>query len=130
MWRSSPKSHDTAPPWAHELVIVECRRRGIPAPRLRFLPPSGVFDYGGRYFPEEHAIAVIDVGDTTFVRGVLCHELAHAIDHRSNGAYGAHDARFYALARQVYMEYGVSLATAKAIEDNPIPEAWRKRTAW
>ncbi len=98
MWNDGKP--DLAPPWAH-LIAAECCR-GIAIPRLRFVEKAGFFQYGGRYFPDHHAIAVIDTDNFVKDRAVLVHECAHAILTKRSTHRGQHDEEFFKLLERMY----------------------------
>lgn len=131
IWRADRR--DWAPAWAHSLVLRVARREGFSAPRLRFVPPTFVEQVfrlgGGRYYPSQNAIAVVDTGRESRDKAIVCHELAHAQVCSLGDCGGQHDGRFFRAAESIYRIEGVSIAMARSTEDQGFPHAWN-RAVW
>ena len=114
MWRGQSASNLLdSPPWM-SLMVRRVFNRGA-APRLAYLKPKDPHTFGGRYFPDEHAIGVFHYPDDEVVKVVLLHELAHAL-LGVHGHDGAHDEHWAKIAHRLYERFGAS-AGAVALVD-------------
>jgi hypothetical protein len=108
----------SAPAWAHELVSAVCGEAAVAPPRLlwrerRGGPSTGVARRS------EGTITVRGGSDPLDQRLTLLHELAHWIAPaaRRRGRRSVHHGRaFYALAFELYRNYGLAGADALRLE--------------
>lgn len=120
-----------APAWAGQIVREVCASRGVTQPMVRWRrarrsASSGVTRRAAG------SISVTAGTDELDQRLTLLHELAHwlgPVPRRRRGRVTHHDARFYAIAFELYGRHGVPDAEALAREGGRYPSALRHARA-
>ena len=120
-----------APSWACELVRGVCAAAGAPEPAMRWRhvrrsASSGVTRRSAG------SISVTAGTDPVDQRLTLLHELAHwlgLVPRRRRGRVLHHDARFYAIAFDLYRRNGIPDAEVLAREGGRYPSALRHARA-
>ncbi len=120
-----------APPWARELVRAVCAATGVeePAMRWRHAPRSASSGVTRRL---AGSISVTAGTDPVDQRLTLLHELAHWLEpapRRRRGRVVHHDARFYAVAFDLYRRHGIADAEVLDREGGRYPSALRHARA-
>jgi len=120
-----------APPWASEIVHGECAAAGVAEPMIRWRharrsASSGVTRRSAG------SVSVTAGTDQLDQRLTLLHELAHWLgpgSRRRRGRVMHHDARFYAIAFDLYRRHGVPDGEVLAREGGRYPSALRHARA-
>jgi hypothetical protein len=120
-----------APAWASEIVYGECAAAGAAEPMIRWRharrsASSGVTRRSAG------SISVTAGTDQLDQRLTLLHELAHwlgPVPRRRRGRILHHDARFYAIAFDLYRRHGVPDGEVLAREGGRYPSALRHARA-
>lgn len=120
-----------APSWASEIVHGECAAAGVAEPLMRWRharrsPSSGVTRRSAG------SISVTAGTDSLDQRLTLLHELAHwlgPVPRRRRGRISHHDARFYAIAFDLYRRHGIPDAEVLVREGGHYPSALRHARA-
>jgi hypothetical protein len=115
------------PAWATEIVRTACAAAGSPLPLVRWrraarLASSGVTRRSAG------SISVTAGTDALDQRLTLLHELAHwlgPMPRRRRGRVLHHDARFYAIAFDLYRRHGVPDSAVLTLEGGRYPSALR-----
>lgn len=120
-----------APRWAIELVREVCTAAGIAPPAMRWRHARRSASSG----VTRHAVGTVSVTagtDELDQRLTLLHELAHwlgPVPRRRRGRLLHHDARFYAIAFELYRRHGIPDAEVLAREGGRYPSALRHARA-
>lgn len=126
---------DDAPQWCKDLVKAVSRGYGVPLARVRVVPRLG-YEWGGRYYPEHNAIAVIENSSVEFMHGILVHECAHWVLDRKTALCGdchpgRHGIEFYAVVKRLYVEHRVRPSVAVRVEQGrDYPKEWEQISRW
>jgi hypothetical protein len=120
-----------APPWASEIVRDECAVAGVAEPTIRWRharrsASSGVTRRSAG------SVSVTAGTDQLDQRLTLLHELAHwlgPVPRRRRGRVLHHDARFYAIAFDLYRRHSVPDGEVLAREGGRYPSALRHARA-
>jgi hypothetical protein len=120
-----------APAWASEMVRDVCAAAGVAEPAMRWRharrpASSGVTRRSAR------SVSVTAGTDALDQRLTLLHEMAHWLGpapRRRRGRVLHHDARFYAIAFDLYRRHGIPDAEVLAREGGRYPSALRHARA-
>lgn len=115
--------------WSDAFATRVANDQGHQRPFRVLWVPSRDRLWGGRWFPDAHTVVCFETGDQEFDRAVLIHEIGHDLRSHAGDRDGHHDAPFFALVERLYRRYGVSIETARRVEDHGYPEAWN-RSQW
>lgn len=116
-----------APPWAVEVVRDVCAAAGVLAPAVRWRSARR---------PGSSGVTRRSAGSVSVTAGTdpidqwltLLHELAHwlgPVPRRRRGRVQHHDARFYAIAFDLYRRYDIQAAEVLVREGGRYPSALR-----
>ena len=120
-----------APAWAAELVREACAAAGIGPPLVRWRRAARVGSSGVTR-RSAGSISVTAGTDELDQRLTLLHELAHGVGpgpRRRRGRVLHHEARFYAVAFDLYRRHGIPDAAVLALEGGRYPSALRHARA-
>lgn len=127
------------PPWVRELVAAVAVYARLPAPHIRVMRVRCPTTFGGRWFDNvcgkrrcyKHAIGIILHPNRATTKATVVHEMGHYVSRMRNGdKKGYHDDRFFEIVEDLYAKFGVSMASAKTIENGHHPEDWGNVRGW
>lgn len=119
------------PAWAGQIVREVCAAGGVAPPTVRWRRARRVASSGVTR-RSAGSISVTAGTDELDQRVTLLHELAHwlgPIPRRRRGRVAHHDARFYAIAFDLYRRHGIPDAEALSREGGRYPSALRHARA-
>jgi hypothetical protein len=120
MWMSPLLPEQAPPAWAIALRSRVAREYGIAPskgwPLMAFRKPQFNGTYGGRWFPNENAIAVWDGDDPAMTRTVVLHELCHWMRSLKGDLPGHHDEDFLTLVEDVYRKFKADPESVRVLE--------------
>lgn len=121
-----------APAWAADIVREACAAAGVTPPLLRWRHAARAASSGVTR-RSTGSVSVTAGTDEMDQRLTLLHELAHWLGpapRRRRGRVLHHDARFYAIAFELYRRHGIPDAVVLDLEGGRYPSALRHaRTA-
>lgn len=121
-----------APERLQEISTRIAREEGLLmiAPKLRCIELECKTTFGGRWFAAINTIVVILHPGAKTTEGVTVHEHGHWLCWaRAGDEPGEHEELFMDVMTYLYPKHGVSLATAKLIEQQ-YPKAWNSGKTW
>jgi hypothetical protein len=120
-----------APGWAADIVREACAAAGVSPPLVRWRRATR-FASSGVTRRATGSVSVTAGTDELDQRLTLLHELAHWLGpapRRRRGRVLHHDARFYAIAFDLYRRHGIPDADVLALEGGRYPSALRHARA-
>jgi hypothetical protein len=127
IWSKKP---EPIPEWMLRLLDDVIVYAGVPAefaPRLAVTSMPCDSHFAGRWFYQVNGVAIALQPSLPIIKGVELHELGHWLSWIRNGdEAGEHDDHFYAIMRDLYPAFKVSLETARTIDHHSKDKvSWR-----